>query len=649
MAVALHAQTAATQITPAAFAGIKGRVFNGVTHAQLSARVVITDDTGHIYNSYYNSLPGFFTGEDGSFAQALAPGHYVINVYHGIDFLSQRLEATITGAQGCDITVQLKPWVPLHKMGWVCGEGHDHLYTELHPDTAMAATLRKICLAQGIDFVCTAQGWLGYNDTTWRAGYTAYSDDRFTLSYGSEMPKYRTGHTWWLGERSTRDYFWQVMDTAYENQYFQAAQGTNWSFNTLRFPFIPDVEVVQRFKTADHSVAVMAHPTSWWMQKRGDIEKHVTNVAANLPFGLLSGKIWDGIVVMGYNHDHYYYQNLWFNMLNLGYRVTAMSELDGGFERDDPKYYGSMRTYTKINGAFTIDKLTTAVKTGHTFVTSGPVIVADIDSTYTIGDVVPVNGKLHKLNIHAYASGDTTDYLSYIVVYRNGSVFKQWDVRDKKLRAFETQVNITEKEQAWYVVKIYGSHAWKSPAYLDIMQVCLKADTALFPDFGKVKNEVAITSPFYFWPAGVKQPAVLQSAVNLSVVQPQTKQPLQHAVLDVLVGGKKIKHINLQNGKAAFSMPVNAVLKISAAGYAPVYRTLYLDYSPHLALIEELASGRWRDKYSEGKFYPGEVPWAAFNFDKTKQVLSNVNWQIELASNERDGLWEGFEGLFEKE
>jgi hypothetical protein len=38
----------------------------------------------------------------------------------------------------------------------------------------------------------------------------------------------------------------------------------------------------------------MPHPTSWWWQERGKIEKYTTNVAAYLSFGLLAGQIWEG-------------------------------------------------------------------------------------------------------------------------------------------------------------------------------------------------------------------------------------------------------------------------------------------------------------------------------------------------------------------
>jgi len=633
-----------TKLKAVSFPGIKGKIFDDKTGAQLSARIVIADGNDSAYNPYYKSLPGFFTEEDGTFEDSLKPGNYTLTVFHGIDYESQKIHFTITANGGVDAEIYLKPWSELKERGWVCGDGHDHLYTEKKPDTVMAQTLRKICLAQGIDFVCAAQGWVGYNDTTWRDGYAKFSDDQFTLYYGSEMPKYRTGHTWWLGQTSTRNYFWNTMDTAYENHYFQSEQGTAWDFKQLPFPFIPDEEVVQHFKSADHSVAIMAHPTSWWWQKRGNVEKYVTNAAANLSFGLLSGKIWDGIVVMGYNHDHYFYQNLWFHVLNEGYRMPAISELDGGFEKDDNKYYGSMRTYYQINGKFSIDKLTEAARKGRTFVTSGPIILADVDNKYSVGDIVRTNGKKHNLHIKAYASGEQYDYLSYVIVYRNGKIFKVWDIRDKKLRTFEQTLAITEKDKAWYIIKVYGKNAPKNLEDLDVMKVCEKK---LFPDFGNAQHDVAITSPFYFWANGVNDPQPLISKIDLTVTAPQNNPAFKNVTVDVLANGKKINTLHLKNGAGSFTMPVSDLLKISAEGYTPIYRTLYLDYPPQQELIEELATGNWQKKYdSTTKFNSGEIPWEEFHFEKTRQILSQVNWKIEMSPNERDSLWEKFEGMF---
>ena len=75
---------------------------------------------------------------------------------------------------------------------------------------------------------------------------------------------------------------------------------------------------------------------------------------------------------MGYNHDHYFYQNLWFHVLNEGYRMPALLNWMVDLIRDDNKYYGSMRTYYHIDGKFSIDKLTDAVRKGRTIENPGP-------------------------------------------------------------------------------------------------------------------------------------------------------------------------------------------------------------------------------------------------------------------------------------
>jgi hypothetical protein len=420
-----------------------------------------------------------------------------------------------------------------------------------------------------------------------------------------------------------------VMDTTYENQYYQSEQGTEWKFQTLPFPQIPDVEIVNRLKKSDGSLAIAAHPTSWWMQKRGDVEKFVTNVACNLSFGILSGKIWDGVVAMGYDHDHYYYQNLWFNILNKGYRMPAFSELDGGLGKDDKFYYGSMRTYFHIDGAFSVAKILAAAKKGNSFLTSGPIVMADIDNKYRIGDIIPVNNRKHILHINAYASGEADDYLSYVVVFRNGKIFKVWDIRQDKNRKFSDTVSIDEKEKSWYIIKVYGRRSWKDPANIDVMAVCEKRIKAE-PVDGEL--DVAFTNPFYFRKSRDNDPSVLQSKVHLTI------SPAKEGTIDVLDGGKKIKTIKVRSGKADFVMPVNGLLKFNIKGHPVLYRSLYLDYAPHRNLIEKLASGKWKEDYDD-IFNPGEVPWNAFNFDKTKSMLSQVNWHIELKENERDRLY----------
>lgn len=636
------------QADPSAInANVHGAISDKITGKPLAARIVVIDDSGKVYNSFYKKLDGFFTHEDGTFSISLSPGKYRIKVYRGIDYVSIDSSFDVASQQSTKLNIALAPWVPLKKLGWVNGDGHDHLYTDVKHDSLMLDTVRRVFIAQGIDFLCAAQGWAGYDDSTWRKGYSRVSDEKLMVHYGSEMPKYRTGHTWWLGQTSTKGIYWQTMDTMYENHYYQSAQGTQWSFDTLRFPQIPDIEIVKRFRQRDNAVAVIAHPTSWWWQKRGDIEKYVTNVAAYIPFGLLAGKVWEGQVIMGYDRDHYYYQNLWFNVLNAGYKMTPVSELDGGYNRGDKFFYGSMRTYYKVDGPLTIDKVKSAVRDGKTFVTSGPIVFADVDKKYTYGDVVPTNVHEHTMNINAYSSGEHDDYISFIVLFRNGKIFKRWDTRQDQPRNVKKKVLLKEKDNSWYVIKVYGKRAWRDTTSLDVMKYCDK-QPGMVADSIATESDVAITSPFYFRSGPKTEPEPLMSNINLTVEFPDTKGAAKNIICEVLLNGNVIQSIPLEDGKGEFKMPVDAVIKVSVPGLKPIYRTLYLDYIPFRNIIENLASGKWLSSGSSKKYNPGEVPWSAFEFEETKRVLTNVRWNIIFEPNERDKLWEPFNDVFRK-
>jgi hypothetical protein len=327
--------------------------------------------------------------------------------------------------------------------------------------------------------------------------------------------------------------------------------------------------------------------------------------------------------------------------------MPALGELDGGLNQDSRFYYGSMRTFYKLDGDFSIANVAEAVRKGRTFVTSGPIIQTNIDHQYEIGDIIQADGSIHQLNVKVLSSGKAEDFLSYVIIYRNGEIHKLWDLRNEKPREFDESIKLKETEKAWYVVKAYGSKAVQDPASLDILSLCKKTAHGDFPDFSGDKHDVCITSPFYFRPEGVTDPEPMESNIKLQLIDPGSSKMIENAEIEVLVKGKKINTHKLEGGHLKFSMPIQAWIKITAEGYPEIMRGLYLDYLPHLKLIEELANGDWQSNLKDGELYnSGEVPWEAFNYEKTREVLSDVNWKIEMKINERDDQWESFEKLF---
>jgi hypothetical protein len=626
--------------------GIFGRVYDAATKKPLPSRIVCRGSDGQMHGSYYQNFPGYFTEQNGSFKMALPAGEYTLEFFHGFDFLSKKRQIVVDNDQLLEINVELEPWAPLRQRGWVNGDGHAHLYTEKTGDEEMLQTVSRICRAQGVDFLCTNQGWAGYDDESWREGYGKYSDDQFSLFYGAEMPKYRTGHIWWLGLNSTHGYFSASMDSMYENRYYQTADNPHWDFDHLPFPNIPDVQIVPQIKRAENALACIPHPTSWWWEKRGELFKYTTNVCSYLAFSLLAGNLWDTLVVMGYDADHYFYQNLWFHVLNTGYRMTPVAELDGGYGASNKFPYGKFRVYYQTGEELTMQNVTNAARHGRTFVTSGPIVFAVMDDDKQVGEDFPADGQPHTLNIEAYASGESDDYLTYLIIFRNGEIHQLDDLRQGRPRFVRRKIVISEQSRAWYVVKAYGRNTQPDPQLLDVMSVCAQIEEGRFSGAFNDNADVCMTSPFYFWPDETAAPSLL-SEVKLQLVDPVTGMPVTKATVQITLNGQPLQSLKAA-GDLEFQMPVNAMLRIQAEGYPEIYRGLYLDYQPHRKLIENLANGDWLARKRWKEFLqPGQVPWEAFQFEKTKELLSRVEWVIPLEENERDPLWRDFYKRFE--
>ena len=642
--------------------------------AALPARVVVRDTAGKALRSEYEQLPGVFTGEDGRLEWPLPAGRYTVDVHHGIDHVSQQQQLELATGDATTARFALEPWVRLRELGWANGDAHAHLYSDTKHDEAMTATVRRICRAQGVDFLCANQTWAGYGDADWREGYEKVSDRRFRLFYGAEMPKYRTGHTFWLGLQSTRGAFQGAMDSSFENEYYLVERNPRWTFDRVPFPNIPDLELVARLREAEDAVAVAPHPTSWWWQPRGSSEKYVTNVAASLPAGLLAGGLWDGLVVMGYDHDQFFYQDLWFHVLDEGWRMTPFGELDGGLPPADRFHYGRTRTYLRVGAETTRDTIVAAARGGHSFVSSGPIILAAIEEAesaeagsraavtrgkgsedatagasrtrYEPGDVVPADGRNRVLAIEAFASGDREDRLSYVVLFRNGRIHRLWDLRAKAPRRFSERLAVSESARAWYVLKAYGATR-RAPEQLEVRAVVEQLTTGTFAGPWPGDSPVALTSPFYFRAAGQPvDPPPLASRLRLRL-EGADGAPVRDATVRVLVAGRELASTRATNGAAELRAPVQALLVLEAPGRPTLRRVLYLDYPPQRERLERLASGRWIDDLGgRERWQPGQVPWAAFDLEGARKDLADVDWTVRWQPNERDPLWDEFERRF---
>jgi hypothetical protein len=93
-------------------------------------------------------------------------------------------------------------------------------------------------------------------------------------------------------------------------------------------------------------------------------------------------------------------------------------------------------------------------------------------------------------------------------------------------------------------------------------------------------------------------------------------------------------------GGAELKMPLGAALRIEAPGHTAIHRSLYLDFAPHRAFLEELATGRWLDRNDWRRILkPGQLPWEAFRFQETKALLKDGTGSSRSRTTSGTRLW----------
>lgn len=206
----------------------------------------------------------------------------------------------------------------------------------------------------------------------------AYSNPDFLFEVDCETPKTRFGHLWWLGWQPEfapwhdYDLRWSQWETTTERR----AGGEPPGF-AQRMP-----AVAIRAQVALGALPVYAHPTSWWLGEG----QHVTNIASTIVPDILTGQAAGCLVVMGYDADHRSYQNLWFNLLNKGYYMTGVAEMDSCLDFA-PIERALFQNITPV-ADFSTAGIRSGLVAGSNLMTTGPVL--DISSGgKRMGEVCP--------------------------------------------------------------------------------------------------------------------------------------------------------------------------------------------------------------------------------------------------------------------
>ncbi len=144
----------------------------------------------------------------------------------------------------------------------------------------------------------------------------------------------------------------------------------------------------------------------------------------------------------------------WSELLNAGYKITPVYGYDWHTKDEDGPAYAY--TYVGIDGDIKAESVLQAIRDGHTYVTMGVNVKAEIqkgDETYYFGDVIKKGKAKIKLNTHV-----SSDYkkrfnveVKGVKVYKDGKMFVA-----KKLEGENMDININ-LDCHNVIVELYGA------------------------------------------------------------------------------------------------------------------------------------------------------------------------------------------------
>ena len=576
---------------------LRGTVTDAATGAPAACTVTITDASGKTVTETDAFKGGFRCA--GAFEKRLPAGRTRVRVTRGFETRAEARDLLLQGGATTDVAVALCRAVDLRSRGWIAGDSHAHM---IHGERNVAAGFAFVGLtarAEDLSYLSLAHAWQLEDPTPERldAALAPHAATDCALAWNLEAPKnyYKgdagrcLGHCWTLGLRGRTAGGADVIPLL--------LRASAWDYESAK-PTFANFES-HALIHAQGGASFYLHPLRWWIGPwggQGGYPKRdrmrVSNMAVELPLDTLLGPTYDGLDVFtsgGEAEANDKAFHLWSLLLNPGYRVAATASSDACFDRPGGAVPGSARTYTYLGPEpFSLAAVARATAAGRTFATTGPLLLADVDSLPP-GSAVPADGQAHTLRIEAWASGKDSAGLKQAEILRNGQPFFVKAFKTPQA-TWQTNLVLREAGPAWYCVRLTGG-----------------------PQGGR-----AISGAFFFDPAPHRPPPTAECRVRARVVDAVTGRPLDATlteVFDVAFAPHDGARHPAPGGESAFVIPGTIRLRAEAPGYAATTLSPVYDCP---ALVEAITRLDEADLLSWG------------TFERMRALLANIELTFSL-------------------
>lgn len=551
---------------------LRGVIVDARTDSPTPCSVAIVDAVGRVQRESASFQDGFRC--DGRFTKRLPAGAARVRVWRGFETRAVERVVTVPAGGETEIQVRLERSVDLRRRGWYAGDSHAHM---IHGEKTIPVDFDFVALtarAEDLQYLSLAHAWAMDEPTPEKldAALRARSRPECMLTWNLEAPKnyFRgdagrcLGHCWTLGLRGRTAAGGDVIAL------LLAASAHDYESEKPSFANFESHQLIH----AQGGATFYTHPARWWMGAWGGQggyskreQMRVSNMAVELPLDTILGPTFDGVDVLtgaGEWQANAMAFELWCLLLNHGYRVAATASSDACFDRAGGAIPGSARTYTFLEGEFSLPAVARATAQGRTFATSGPLLLATVDGQPP-GSAFRADGMTHTLRVEAWPSGADSNGLTRLEILRNGRPV-QTNLYSPPVQNLNVSVNITERDSAWYCVRLFG---------------------------GDRRQQRAISGAFFFDPQPHRAPPPATARVQVTLIDRDTGKELSGSVREVVFHGPlPIEGASqlVAGGETTMTVPGAARLRAESPGFQPVTLSPFLDNPPLVDFITGLAS-----------------------------------------------------------
>ena len=349
----------------------------------------------------------FYSG--GSSRLVLPSGPYDVKIRKGFEFETVEQHVEVLPGQDSELTLRLPRWADMRAQGWYGADHHLHIarsHRDLDPVLSPWMQVEDIHIATFLRWG-HSQGF--HNTPQYAFGSdSVYRSGNYLLASGQENPRtHILGHTIMLGARDPIDF--------------------------------PDRYLIYRlFHEEAHRQGALSG-----YAHGGFALGALNGLSIDLPLQLLK------FVEVHQIATGYY--DVWYNILNTGFRMSAVAGTDYPFSRSLP---GMERFYTRIEGPLTYESWLEGIRQGRTFVTNGPLVEFRVGGR-AAGDELVLT-EPGPVRVQGCVRFDPSrDDVQEMEIIENGQVRKTFR-REGKSSSICADFEADVKESGWWALRASG-------------------------------------------------------------------------------------------------------------------------------------------------------------------------------------------------